>query len=75
MKKRIVGWLMCGMTKISNLSSSRQFALYFILLIVPSVIGLVVSQTHVSILIIIYLVVVCAVFTSGYRMIDNGKKN
>ena len=75
MKKRIVGWLMCVMMKMSNLSSSRQFALYFILLIVPSVIGLVISQTHLSILVIIYLVIVCAVITSGYRMIGNGKKN
>lgn len=74
MKRRILGWWMCIMSKISKLSSSRQFALYFIVLIIPAVIGLVISQTHMSIMVIIYLVVMCAFFTNGYRMVDNGKK-
>ena len=75
MKDKLIGWWMCIVGRLARLSSGKQFICFTILFIIPAIVALVLQQTSVSVLIVIYIVLMWAFIIGGYRMVGNGNRN
>lgn len=75
MKKKLIGWWMCIIGRISKCSPIRQFYLYTGVFVGPALVGIVLDHSTVTALIVIYLVCMYAFFVVGFRIIGNGDKN
>ena len=71
MKNKIAGWWLCLVTKFNKLSSAKQFALYTVLLFIPGLVAIVINDTSISIMIVVYLLCVYTFFAVGFRMVGN----